>query len=500
MGKNIRQASLYTIIGKLISKILGLIRERLTKTLFGLSAEMSIYSFIITLIGLIRSISIRSFTKTTIPYFLTNKKDKHITSSIYTVVVGLNLIIGIIIIIFSRTLARYTLGKLVYSDSLLVFGTYMYIMAGILLIVLSIADISEALMSSIRIFEYQIIREPFVNTLYILSLIALPSTFTLLGGRILGELMFMLAILSFILLKKPVLLATPKFQYIKNLLLITIPIILGTSINFINTFVDRYMATLLSDTRSVSALASATTLAILPYSLFGESISKSVYTGFSESASNKDFRLFSEYVGKVIYLGGWLIIPSSVGLATLSSNITYFLYFGGKFTMSDVNLVGTSLTFYSFRYLFTALYIPLNNALIALEKRYIPMWLAIIFIPINILLNWLLGFKLHMGAPGFALATAIVSISMFMATLILLTRIPQITVPKTYLLKTLKVIVASIIMATLLLTCKHYLPLGRTYTILLIMIGIMIHVTLLFLLKDEEMMKLITKLQRRINL
>ncbi|NOZ92452.1 oligosaccharide flippase family protein [bacterium 3DAC] len=497
MKGNIRKASIYTIIGKFLSKILGLIRERITKTMFGLSPEMSIFSFVITLIGLIRSTTIKSINKVSVPHILKHQEDEASISSSFSVVILFNILIGIILMIFSYPLAKYTLGNLTYSPSLIRFGQIMYIMAGTIIIILSISDTAESILSGFRIFTYQIIREPLINTIYIASILIFPSTTMLMGGRLIGELVFAVIIAVALLINKYFIWTKPHISHIKTIIWLSIPVVLGTSINFINTFVDRYMATLLPDTRSVSALAAATTIAILPYALFGEAIAKSVYTGFSEASTNKDMSEFSSYIGKVLYLGGWLIIPSAIGIASLSDNITFFLYYGGKFQMNDVTLVSLATMFYAFRYLFTSLYIPLNNSLVALEKGYISMWLALIFVPINIILNWLLGFQFHMGAPGFALATAITSGLMLISVIIILLHITQSRLARKHTYGLLKVTIASTIMALSLLFLKRLTGMSRIYTILLTVIGAMIYIVILGMLKDEELYHIIRKLARR---
>jgi putative peptidoglycan lipid II flippase len=247
----------------------------------------------------------------------------------------------------------------------------------------------------------------------------------------------------------------------------------------------------------VSALASATIVAMLPYALFGEAISKSVYTGFAEAGATGNMERFAEYIGKVLYLGGWLIIPASVGIASLSENIIYFLYFGGKFTMADVTLVAYATMFYAFRYLFTSLYIPLNNSLVALRKGHISMWLAAIFVPINIVLNWILGFNLGMGAPGFALATAITSTLMKITVLFILLSIIRRPIPAQYISGVLKVILASIVMGISLILLKRITGIGRLYTTLLIGTGTVIYGLTLLILRDEETIKIMKKLARR---
>jgi len=501
--KNIKRASIYTITGKLISKIIGLIRERLAKTLFGLSPEMSIFSFVITVILLIRSITVRSFARASVPYIMEHEKDNtNVSLNSISLTVSLNTIIGLLLIIFSTSLAHYTLGNLTNTPSLLDFGKSMYILGGMLLITLAIADSWEIILSGKRIFTYQAIREPLVNTIYLTILFLVPTTTTLMSGRLIGELIFatIVAIGGFLYYKNHTQLQTIiSTSHIKEIFLLGLPVMLGTSINFINTFADRYMATFLPDTRSVSALGAATTLAILPYGLFGEAINKTVYTGFSEAASKGDNKLFMEYVGKVLYLGGLIIIPASVGLAALSVNITHFLYYGGHFNMADVYLVASALFFYAIRYLFTSLYIPLNNSFIALRKNHIPLYLSALFIPLNIGFNWLFGFYMGMGAPGFALATALTATGMFLAIIYILVIEMKRPVPRNYLTGFGKAWLASGIMGGFIYTLGKHLPLSRINTLIIITIGIIIYGLMLLILKDDETLKVVNRIVGRIK-
>ncbi len=502
--KNIKRASIYTITGKLISKTIGLIRERLAKTLFGLSPEMSIFSFVITVILLIRSVTVRSFARASVPYIMEHENDNiNVSLNGVSLIALLNTIIGLLLIIFSTPLAKYTLGNLINSPSSLNFGKNMYILGGILLITLAIADSWETILSGKRIFTYQALREPLVNIIYLTLLFLVPTTTTLMSGRLIGEITFatVVTIGGFIYYKKRTQLQTViSTSHIKEIFLLGLPVMLGTSINFINTFADRYMATFLPDTRSVSALGAATTLAILPYGLFGEAINKTVYTGFSEAASKGNNKLFMEYVGKVLYLGGLIIIPASVGLAVLSVNITHFLYYGGRFDMSDVYLVAYALFFYAIRYLFTSLYIPLSNSFIAMKKNHIPLYLSVLFIPLNIGLNWLFGFYMNMGAPGFALATAITATGMFLTVIYILLRELKTPIPSRYLIGFGRVWIASGVMATGIYFFKAHLPLSRINTLIIIFIGMVSYGLMLLILKDDETLKMANKFIGRIRI
>jgi len=491
MTKNIKKASFYTIIGKIISKIIGLLRERISKTLFGLSPEMSIFVFVLTLIGLIRSISIKSISRVLVPYILRNKKDNTVFLSGLSLITLINIIIGLLFIFLNSLLAQYTLGNLTSSPSLFQFAQMMYILGGILIILLSISDTLESTASGFRVFIYQIIREPVINIVYIGILIAIPVTTSLMGGRLVGEIVFLLLIITGIIRRKLLNLVMPRIYHMTSILLLSIPVIVGTSINFINTFADRYMATLLPDSRSVSALGAATTIAIIPYALFGESISKSIYTGFSESGSQNDTKKFSEYIGKTLYLGGLLVIPSSIGIAVLSKNIVYFLYFGGRFTMEDVQLVTNAVIFYAFRYLFTSLYVPINNSLITLNKSNISMILAAIFVPINILLNWFLGFRLKLGITGLALSTAITSFIMLITIMIIIYRIIKEPFPPEYKSSIIKVLLSGTIMGVILIFLKNFFTINRIDTVILIILGSIIYFLSLWLLKDKETVKAI---------
>jgi len=375
----------------------------------------------------------------------------------------------------------------------------MYILGGILIIILSISDTLESIASGFREFIYQIIREPVINIVYIGTLLTIPVTTSLMSGRLLGEIVFLLLIIIGITRRKLLNILMPRIYHMTSIFLLSIPVIIGTSINFINTFADRYMATLLPDTRSVSALGAATTIAIIPYALFGEAISKSIYTGFSESGSTNDTKKFSEYIGKTLYLGGLLVIPSSIGIAVLSKNIVYFLYFGGKFTMRDVQLVTNAVIFYSFRYLFTSLYIPINNSLITLNKSNISMILATIFVPINILLNWFLGFRLKWGITGLALSTAITSFTMLVTIMIIIYQIIKEPFPPEYKLAIIKVLASGITMGIVLFFSKNIFSINRVDTVILIMLGSIIYFFLLWLLKDKETVKVVDFIKRGFN-
>ena len=159
--------------------------------------------------------------------------------------------------------------------------------------------------------------------------------------------------------------------------------------------------------------------------------------------------------------------------------------------MEDVQLVTNAVIFYAFRYLFTSLYVPINNSLITLNKSKISMILAAIFVPINILLNWLLGFKLKWGITGLALSTAITSCIMLITIMIIIYRIIKEPFPPEYKSSIIKVLASGTIMGIILIFLKNFFTINRIDTVILIILGSIIYFLSLWLLKDKETVKAI---------
>ena len=118
-------------------------------------------------------------------------------------------------------------------------------------------------------------------------------------------------------------------------------------------------------------------------------------------------------------LAVFLTMPSAVGLWFFAEPIISLIYEHGKFHSMDSSQTAFALQFYALGLVAYSCIKVLSPGFYAIDKKWTPMLVSFIAIMINVILNYILIFILHMGHRGLALSTA-VSASVNFLTLYLL--------------------------------------------------------------------------------
>lgn len=208
-------------------------------------------------------------------------------------------------------------------------------------------------------------------------------------------------------------------KYIKKMLYIAIPIIVGTSANQINIVVDKSIASLIS-AGGISTLTYAQTITGFVHGIFVLSISTALYPKISEFAAAGNIIKFKKTVA--LSIGGitLLIIPATVSLMVFSEQIVEILYGRGAFNSNAVYLTSNALFYYSLGIYAIGVRVILSKAFYSLQDTKTPMINATIALVLNIILNIVLS--KFMGLSGLALATSISAIICMILLLISLRR------------------------------------------------------------------------------
>jgi putative peptidoglycan lipid II flippase len=189
-----------------------------------------------------------------------------------------------------------------------------------------------------------------------------------------------------------------------NLLYLSIPVMLGTSVNQINKLVDRTIASNIIE-GGISALVYANRLNLFIQGIFVLSISTVMYPQISRMAVSKDITGLKNSLIKSIRAICILILPVTVGSVLFSKPIIRLLFGRGAFGSSEVQLTANALLFYSIGMIGFGLREVLSRAFFSMKYTKTPMINAVIGMTLNIILNIILS--KYLGIGGLALATSI---------------------------------------------------------------------------------------------
>ena len=423
----VAKAALGLMAATLIAKILGFGRELTLASAYGASSTsdaflvaMNIPAVIFTAIG-------TSLGTAFIPLYCEvnssqgEKASIKYTNNIFNVVVLICIVISIIGVIFTPQVVKLfalgfkgeTMEKAVYFTRAMILG-------------IPFLGISYIMMAYLQVKENFIIPGlmpvPY-NTCIIISILLSVKTspYILPWGALIGLLGQFLFQLPFAMKKgfryKPYI--NLKDEYLKKMLWLVAPVLIGVAVNQINTIVDRTIASTLVE-GSISALNYANKLNQFVMGMFIVSISSVVYPMLSKLSTENNKVKFNQSIIKAINIVILLVIPISVGAIILSTPIVKVLFQRGEFDARATYMTSVALVFYSIGMIGFGLRDILGKVFYSLQDTRTPMINGAIAMGLNIILNILFVKFTNMQLAGLALATstaALVTVTMLFISL-----------------------------------------------------------------------------------
>ncbi len=194
-------------------------------------------------------------------------------------------------------------------------------------------------------------------------------------------------------------------SHVKQVLMLSLPIMLGTAVNSINSLIDKCIAVSVGKS-VVSSLNYAHLVAIeLVTAVIVTAVSSIMIARFADNARRKDFSALNANINLIVSLMMLVVVPVVMLFLTHSREIMTIIFKRGAF---DENaLVLSSLAFAA--YSVALFFIPLREVLIRVQyscqNSRTPMLNSVACILVNIVLSLLLS--RFFGISGIAAATSI---------------------------------------------------------------------------------------------
>lgn len=399
----------------IVSKILGFIREITLSYFYGASNISDVYLISLTIPGAIFSFIGAGISTGYIPMYSNiqqqygEKEGNKFTSNLTNILIIISTLLIIFGLIFIERLVKLfatgfegeTLALAVKFTKISLFGMYF---TGLM-----------------HIFsEYLRLRRNYI----IPALVGFPLNFITIATIFLSSKtnVIVLAIGSIIATASQIILLIPfihkkgyshelvldiKDENIKNMAYITIPVIIGISVNQINVLVDKTIASSIA-VGGISALNYADKLNGFVQGLFVTPLTTIMYPVISKMAAEDNVNGLKRLVSASIKLISLLIIPCTIGAMIFAGPIVKLLFGRGAFEPKAISMTTTALFYYSIGMLGFALRDILSRAFYSLQDTKTPMIYSVIAIAMNIILNLILS--KYMGLGGLALSTSISSI------------------------------------------------------------------------------------------
>ena len=184
-----------------------------------------------------------------------------------------------------------------------------------------------------------------------------------------------------------------------------IPLIGGAFLMGGTLLVDQAMAASL-ESGSVATLSYASKLITMFLSISAVVIGTAVFPHFAEMVANQGWNSIHRTLKTYTLFILLLCLPLTAIIFVFSNQITSLVLVRGEFTESNAAEVGFVMRMFSLQIPFYVLGILLVRLLASLGLNHILLWSALISLPVNIVLNYIL--MQRMGVAGIALSTSIV--------------------------------------------------------------------------------------------
>jgi putative peptidoglycan lipid II flippase len=275
-----------------------------------------------------------------------------------------------------------------------------------------------------------------------------------------------------------------KNEGLKNLFILVIPTIIGTSIQQVNTLIDRMIASTLP-LGAVSALSFSNRLTLFVIGILAASTTTIFYSNMSKHISNNDEMSYKLLLKRTINILNMLVLPATFGLIILRYEIVKVVFERGLFDSSSTQITSIALLYYSIGLMGLILRDVFIRAFYSMKNTRIPMLNSILSITLNITLNIIL--VKSMGIGGLALAS---SISALFTTFLLgfsLYRLIGDFGIKEIIITFLKIILSNLSMTVIILIVGYFISNVYINLILSIVLGTLTYFIVLSYLKVKEL-------------
>lgn len=288
-------------------------------------------------------------------------------------------------------------------------------------------------------------------------------------------------------------------ENIRKVAMLSMPVLLGSSVNQINKLVDKTLASRLA-VGGISTLNYANRLNGFIFGIFVISISTAMYPLITKMATDNNINGLKKSLAEAISGTNLLVMPATVGMMIFARPIVSLLFGRGSFDENALIMTSSALFFYSIGTIGFGLREVLTKAFYSLKDTKTPKVNAAIAVVLNIVLNFILSSL--MGISGLALATSISGLfCTFLLFVSLRKKIGSLGL-RNISTAFIKVTIASLVMGLVSFVVFRGLAgiLGDNMALLgAIGLGAGVYFVTVFLLKVEEMQLIVNKVRGKLR-
>lgn len=505
-GNKIFKAAFLVMIISILSRFLGLFRDMLVGYQFGASiytdaykAAVSVPETVFTIVGL-------AISTVFIPMLSKVKYDKNkdemfkFSNNIISILLVISIIIFALGFIFTNEIVAFMFDG--YSKEKFTLTVFLTRITLFNLLFLSINACYTAMLQVCEDFVIPSILGMFFNAPMIIYLLCF-NNISIVGltiANVIGNFL-RVAVQVPVLYKHGYrfkLFINLKDERIKKILILIIPVIIGSGANSLNMVVDMKVASSLGD-GAVSGLDFAQKIIVFANTAITTSIVTVMYPLMANKLNEGDNEGFSMYLTKSISIIALLLVPISIGFILLNKEIISAFYERGKFNAVAVGITASAFLGYSLVLPFTGVRDILNSSLFSMQKTKVTTINGVIGVVVNIILS--ISLSKVFGIFGVAIASTIAS--MITAVLLFISTRKFVGHFDVFpmIIKLLKISLSAIVMLLVLTLLNNIINLNNAILIILLngVVGAIIYFISCKILKVEEFNEVIDMIKNKVS-
>ncbi len=481
-----KQAAFWKVVGTLVAKVVGFLGDIIVAAIFGMGyvvdVTLLVEDAVTTIIGFVTApISIPLVPELTAARLRDRREEQTLLSAVlgfFSLAGALMLLVGVLwprayVLLFASGFTGVTESYAEYAFRW---------MAPIACFVVVTTTVRTAL-SVEKDFAFQSFGDAITNLAIIVGLLLGARKTTLPAVKTAAYLSSALVLwLYFWIRNRWVLL--PSLRHLDarvgRLLRQAGPLFLGSATDVLLTLIDRRMASHLA-TGSIASIDYASKIYLLPLGIWALQIADASYPFIVQAFLEGDVRRMNELARNALHRILFFLLPSFAGILLLSAPLIRLLFQRGAFTAADTQRVTLVLQGFSGLMLFTGIQYVQTRLFYTRRNTTTPMIIGVVALGINVLLNYVFGFALRLGAFGLALASSLASLVSAAALYLIYRRMYTKVGWGALVPGTLRITIGTVVMSAvlwLLRTRIHILP--------LLLIAVVVYVVVMLLLRDDE--------------
>ncbi len=432
-AKRLAWAAVFVASATGISRLVGVAREILTASSYGVTADIGVYASVSVIPNLVRQLfADAAISAAFVPVFtqLFSRGEKErayrLASSLLTFMIVVVGIIVALLVVAAPLLVRLVYPEFADHADLDRLATQMLQLLLPTVLVFSVAGVMIGVLYAYERFVMPAVVS-IVWNLFIIAFLVFFSAPSSLGiyALVLGTVCGTVAelVLLIVAVRRVDLRWSLSFHWrdslLRRVLILMVPVTITLGILNFNALIDFVFAQFVSVEASAQ-INYAFRLYQLPQGMFAITIGTVLFPTLSRLAARDDVVGVRDTVSLGVRQIIFVSLPFVAWFVVVPDAVVRLIYQHGSFTVADTALVAPVLAFFTLGMLFANANIMFNRGFQSLQRPWLPLYVGLVNLALNALLDWALYRPL--GARGIVLSTSLVSAFNFVALVWLLRR------------------------------------------------------------------------------